>query len=248
MQVGRRSRDLNRCTDLSHTIGELNRSHGVREVGLDTGGQAVSEKHRQTIRNHRIGSRGIACLAGWSILAACSVLWHSHSSTAQAETAATQPKQAPDETAVDPPRPPSPAEVLQQLMKQDRHRPAVIPPGSRAVIKRKGPGRATTQLAVSPTQEDSPLRPDGTMIADRVGRLVRRPEGWFLVFESDQQVLREPPMQLLPNRDLETMEILSANATRAVKFRVSGEVTEYRGRNYLLLRKVLTVHNLGNLK
>jgi hypothetical protein len=164
-----------------------------------------------------------------------------------AETAATQPEPATDQPVLEPPRRPSAVEILQELRKKQQARPVIMPstPG-------EGPGAQvpveTTRQAVSPMRKDRPLRPDGTMVVDRIGRLVRRAKGWYFFFESEGKVLREPPMQILPNRDLETMEITSANGTRPVKFRISGEVTEYRGANYLLLRKVLIVHDLGNLK
>ncbi len=165
----------------------------------------------------------------------------------KAESAATKSSQTKEEPIVEPPRQPSAAEILQELMKKQQARPAIMP--SRPTERVEGqPPVAATEPSVSPSRQDQPLLPDGTTIADRVGRIVRRQNGWYFVFESEAKVLREPPLQILPNKDLETMEIQSANGTRPVRFRVSGEVTEYRGANHLLLRKVLVVHDLGNLK
>jgi hypothetical protein len=42
----------------------------------------------------------------------------------------------------------------------------------------------------------------------------------------------------LPNLKLMIMEDVARGNTREPRFRVSGVVTEYRGRNYLLLEKV----------
>jgi hypothetical protein len=52
----------------------------------------------------------------------------------------------------------------------------------------------------------------------------------------------------LPNRLLEDMEVASAGGSKSVVFIVSGELTEYHGANYLLVQKLLTKPNLGNLK
>jgi len=159
----------------------------------------------------------------------------------------TQPSSIKDEALIEPPRQPSATEILQELMKRQQPRPAIMPSRPGMVTEERLPS-AATEPAVSPSRQEHPLLPDGSTIADRVGRLTRRADGWYFTFESEGKVLREPPMQILPNRDLQTMEVVSANGTRPVKFRVSGEVTEYRGANYLLLRKVLIIHDLGNLK
>ncbi len=186
-------------------------------------------------------------MAGWAFVLLLATAWQERGSAARAETAATQPEPVKENALIEPPPQPSAVEILRELMKKKGARPVIMPvkPGTDPNQRLRRPASRPT---VGMKREDRPLRTDGEMITDRVGRLVRRPNGWAFVFESEGEVLREPPMQLLPNRDLETMEIQSANGTRPVKFRVSGEVTEYRGANYLLLRKVLVVHDLGNLK
>jgi hypothetical protein len=166
---------------------------------------------------------------------------------ARAESAATQKSPPKDEAIVEPPRQPSATEILQELMKHQQARPAIMPSRPGEAIEDRLP-TAASEPTVNPSRQERPLLPDGTTLADRVGRLVRRGNAWFFAFESEGKVLREPPLQILPNRDLEIMEIASSNGTRPVKFRVSGEVTEYRGSNYLILRKVLIVQDLGNFK
>ena len=59
---------------------------------------------------------------------------------------------------------------------------------------------------------------------------------------------RYGPIRLLPNRLLETALAISGAGTRSVVFIVSGEVMEYKGMNYLLLRKVLVRRDLGNFR
>jgi hypothetical protein len=90
--------------------------------------------------------------------------------------------------------------------------------------------------------------PDGYRIVDRPGRLVRQAEHWVFSFESRGRGAVEIPIRLLPNRLLEDMEVFSAGGTKPVVFVVSGEVTEYHNANYLLVQKLLTRPNLGNLE
>ena len=83
------------------------------------------------------------------------------------------------------------------------------------------------------------LLPEGHYLSDRRGRLLRQGDQLVFVFESDGKALADPPITLLPNRWLEKMESDVTASAESMIFHVSGEVTTYRGRNYLLLRKVL---------
>lgn len=90
---------------------------------------------------------------------------------------------------------------------------------------------------------------ESAMIVDRVGRLVYDPDEqmWMFAFESDASHLTEAPIALLPCQLLEVMEKRTYQSTRRVKFRISGRVTKYQNRNYLLLRKLLLVFEQGNI-
>jgi len=88
------------------------------------------------------------------------------------------------------------------------------------------------------------LLPEGDYLADRRGRLAQRGKQLVFVFESDGKSLADPPITLLPNRWLEKMEADVTASPELMTFRISGEVTTYRGRNYLLLRKVLIERRL----
>ena len=93
--------------------------------------------------------------------------------------------------------------------------------------------------AVAPGAPQSPLIREGTLLVDRLGRLVRR-DGWDeFAFQSDGAAMADPPMVLLPNGTLMLLENAAAAAGRDVLFRVTGTVTEFRGRNYLLLDKAV---------
>lgn len=80
------------------------------------------------------------------------------------------------------------------------------------------------------------LMPEGTIIVDRAGRMVRSDVGgeWLFTFETDRNGKQDPPMVLLPCRRLERMEKLLEERADATVFRVSGQVYVYYDRNYLL--------------
>ena len=92
------------------------------------------------------------------------------------------------------------------------------------------------------------LYPDGYRIVDRAGRLTREGDYYTYSFETRTEGTPELPIRLLPNRLLEDMEVTSAGGAKPIVFIISGELTEYHGVNYLLLQKLLTRPNLGNLK
>jgi hypothetical protein len=60
-------------------------------------------------------------------------------------------------------------------------------------------------------------------------------------FEADGETLRDPPLIVLPNLKLMAMENAVQASRRDLRFRITGMVTEYRGRNYILLEKVVVV-------
>ena len=159
---------------------------------------------------------------------------------ALAAVAVSQPsdtKRQENGPAAPPPRSrPSPDQVLGEMLKPrrtdgDRE---LIPTDPPAVDRSTGPG------SVAPRAPSLTVLREGTPIVNRVGRLNVGADGaWSeFVFESDGQALRDPPLIVLPNLKLMLMEDATRNNTREPQFRVSGVVTEYRGRNYLLLEKV----------
>lgn len=131
-----------------------------------------------------------------------------------------------------------PDDILQQL---SRERPG------KSVAPR--PLTPQTQLrpatSVSPVPQTPLANERGTILADRVVQIVAEDkDGWLAIHFVGDNTLREPPIRLLPCALLERAE--SRNAT-AVKFRVSGELSEYKGRRYLFLRKLIVERDLGQL-
>jgi len=148
----------------------------------------------------------------------------------------------------EPRREPTPSEILRELTKSSgaAPRPVVRPvtPGQREVTRVDE--TSLPPNAVAPVTPK--LMPDGYRLVDRPGRLAREGDYWVFTFENRSRGEAEIPIRLLPNRLLEDMEVVSEGGTKAVVFVVSGEVTEYHGVNYLLIQKLLTRPDLGNLK
>jgi len=108
------------------------------------------------------------------------------------------------------------------------------------------PDRTSGKSAVMPDAPVVHVMREGTPVVNRVGRLTFSTDGTRseFTFESDGQRLQDPPLILLPNLKLMAMEDAVRGASRDVRFRVSGVVTEYRGRNYLLLEKATVIQDV----
>ncbi len=72
---------------------------------------------------------------------------------------------------------------------------------------------------------------EGTRFVERSGRLERADGQTFFIFDAPEL----PRLALLPSRYLELLEETSAYGKRAVRFNISGQVSEYRGKNFLRL-------------
>ncbi len=102
--------------------------------------------------------------------------------------------------------------------------PVVHSPRSAAA----GTGDTTSRPATAGTTP-------GTTVLWRHGWMVREPNGaWSFVFAADATGLGDPPMILLPCRMLEDMERHGLRSSPDEPLLVSGRVTRYHGRNYLL--------------
>jgi hypothetical protein len=129
-----------------------------------------------------------------------------------------------------------------------RERPQAMPvqprPNAGEVVKRWEPGQSRASGAATPRM------PDGYYLRDRTGRAVRDGEWWVFHFISDNHPDRmpDPPMKLLPNQLLERLVRETQAGAVNYEFIVSGEVTDFLGENYLLLRKLMRKRDLGNLR
>jgi hypothetical protein len=102
----------------------------------------------------------------------------------------------------------------------------------------------TPDVRVAPTPGPmGALIPEGTLIFDRMGRLEKTPDGQQeFRFESDGVSMQDAPMLLLPNQNLMGMEDNLKRNGGHVRFRISGMVTEYGSRNYVLIQKYIAAN------
>jgi hypothetical protein len=131
---------------------------------------------------------------------------------------------------------PSPDQLLNSMLKPPANSGRVIQPLPDSPKIDAGSGKA-----VAPNAPAVKLLREGSPIVDRVGRLTKSADGqqWELAFEADGKTMQDPPLIILPNLNLAAMESAVSGASRDLKFRVTGTVTEYKGRNYILLEKVV---------
>lgn len=110
------------------------------------------------------------------------------------------------------------------------------------------PGLSQPLLPAEQPPDKPFLRKEGELIRQRIGRLVRAPQGQFstFAFESDGTALEDPPMSLLPGAELTKMEDALKKASRDLRFRVTGTVTLYGDKNYLLIERAEIAPDLGH--
>jgi hypothetical protein len=83
---------------------------------------------------------------------------------------------------------------------------------------------------------------EGTHLTNRACRLSHTAAGQaLLTFDADSKTQEDPPMIIQPNLKLQTMENMVTGLGKDVHFRISGMVTEFKGKNYILLDKAVVV-------
>lgn len=109
-----------------------------------------------------------------------------------------------------------------------------------------GGGGIVNHNIVAPGAPQVRLLGEGTIITDRVGRLTRSDDGksWTFNFESDGRAMVDPPVGILPNRTLTKMVNAVTNNSADLRFRISGEVTEFDNRNFILIQKAAQVQEM----
>lgn len=126
-----------------------------------------------------------------------------------------------------------PDDLIRKLLQERPGKPVLLPPESEAKVE--------SLPAVSPAVAKQLPQAFGSMIADRIVYVSTDANtGWSTVrFIADNNLL-EQPIRLLPSQQLLRAKDLSATKLgRNVRLRVSGELTRYKGKEYLLLRKVV---------
>jgi len=115
------------------------------------------------------------------------------------------------------------------------------PAGMAPVSAEPSADRSSGSGALPPKAPVVNVLRERSQVFDRVARLSHSPDGIQeeITLESDGAAMQDPPLILLPNLKLVALE--AAAADRNARFRVTGMVTEYRGRNYILLQKVVVM-------
>ncbi|HEX4125655.1 MAG TPA: hypothetical protein VHY37_13080 [Tepidisphaeraceae bacterium] len=150
------------------------------------------------------------------------------------------------------PSPPTPAQPTRSMSPEDVLSNMLRPPASGgpgtvqslpSPADGSGMNAATGVGAVAPNAPQLSLLREGTFIFDRVGRLTKSPDGSRseFTFETDGRTMEDPPLILMPCVKTATMEVAVNATNQDLKFRVTGLVTEYRGRNYLLPDRVVVI-------
>jgi len=146
---------------------------------------------------------------------------------------------------------PDAEQVLQELLQRRQDNP-LIEPSRPDDAAESDPANRTTQVGTAPDVPRQTLKREGQFIITRRGQLARPDEGgaapWMFVFTSDGQAMADPPMLLMPCRQLETMERIAEQRGMDVTFIVSGQVYVYHNRNYLLPTLVKLAPDRGNLE
>ena len=97
--------------------------------------------------------------------------------------------------------------------------------------------------AVAPGPASTNIIRERSWIMDRAARMQRSRDGLYeeLVFDADGSAMQDPPLIILPNLKLQAVEAAEASGNGDPRFIVTGTVTEYRGKNYILLQKVVVM-------
>jgi hypothetical protein len=134
---------------------------------------------------------------------------------------------------------PTPEQRMDRLLTSPPAAGQPLPP------KTGGPATDTTtgKAAVAPNAPALPVVREGTHLVNRSGRLNHSADGQqaIFTFDSDGKTMNDPPMIIVPNLKLQAMEGAVVSKSSDVHFRVSGTVTEYKGRNYILLEKAVVM-------
>lgn len=135
-------------------------------------------------------------------------------------------------------QPLSPDRLLDNMLTPPAPRPIQPGAGDPAPID-----KSTGKGATNPKAPAMTVLREGTYIVDRIGRLTPAGDGQQVEFrfESDGKAMFDPPVILLPNLKLMAMEKATSGSSRELRFRITGAVTEYRGRNYVMLDKFVVV-------
>lgn len=151
-------------------------------------------------------------------------------------------KTAPEPDAETNTEKPAPKEMVNILRAAaDPNESSVIPPD---ILQRMKPAQKTdfsqmAKTASAAVQED-------TMLVSRTGRFTRLGAAGEFVLDGFGRNISERTFILLPCRTLEQIEHQHKQSLERRRYRVSGIITAFRGRNFLLLQGAVPTYTHGN--
>ena len=129
--------------------------------------------------------------------------------------------------------------LLEGLLNERPGKPVLQPPESAADVK--------PAPSISPAVARQLPQAYGMIVADRTVFFDEDADsGWCTVRFIGDNTLQEQPVRLLPCQlVLVARELSKTKLGRSVRLHISGELTRYKGHEYLLLRKVVRERQLG---
>jgi hypothetical protein len=133
---------------------------------------------------------------------------------------------------------PSSADLMESLLAEKNPTPVILPRIKKKIV-------AAKVKSVAPGAKGDVIQPaTARLIVDRLMTIRKtKVANWReATFEADN-TLREPPVTLLPSQLLRYAEMQPPTK----RLRVTGEITNYKGKRYMLLRKVIVERSMNRL-
>ncbi len=125
-----------------------------------------------------------------------------------------------------PPPAPHPAVVVPRVIVAPTEIPTIEP------VRPNQPPTSAQDLALT---SNPPLLREGAFVSGARGQLVKGKSGrWYAIFDPDGAGRMLPPMIVMENANLAAMERAAGREAAGTRVRISGRVTVYRDRNFLL--------------
>lgn len=134
-------------------------------------------------------------------------------------------------------------EIAAMISELEQQRSEVHPATAPVVPEMAAPNMAAGEQVGGPR----PLVPEGTLLTDRRGRLVRIGNQLAIAFDCDAENSAEPAMLILRTRALERLEAAIASRSDTIELVLSGRVYAYKNQNYVL-PVLAQIESRGQLK
>jgi hypothetical protein len=149
---------------------------------------------------------------------------------------------APAPAPVQPAEPPKEETANIIRMASDPNESSVIPP---EILQRMLPKQRTDFARMEEAARQTEFVGD-TMIVSRTGRFLRRQAGSEFVLDGFGRGISGRSFALLPCKTLEQVEKQISQSLGPIRYRVSGVVTTFRGKQFLLLQGAVRTYTHGN--